>query len=871
MSRRPLLVVMALVAPSIAQAAPIPLTKGWALQSSAKIGEKGEVLSTAKAATKGWYPVTVPTTVFAGLVVNNVHPDPYFGTNLRSVPGVTYPIGKNFSNLPMAEESPFAVPWWFRKQFNLPADYKGKTIWLNFGGINYRANVWLNGKQVATQDEIAGAYRSYKLDVTEAARPGGSNVVAVEIFAPKEHDLAITFVDWNPLPPDKAMGLWREVSVSASGPVALRHPLVATALTPDNQRADLTVRVLVKNASGKPVEATVKGHLEKIEVSQVVTLAAGEEKEVAFAPAEYPQLKVANPRLWWPAQMGEPHLNDLALEVTAAGKVSDRTSARFGIRTIESALDANKKRVFSVNGKKILIRGGGWSSDLMLRYDPARVEDELRYVQDMGLNTIRLEGKLEPEHLFDEADRMGILVMAGWCCCDHWEKWQNWKPEDPGVAERSLRDQLLRMRIHPSLLAWLNGSDHHPTPEIEKLYLKVEDEVHWPNPVISSATAKVSEVTGESGVKMTGPYEYVAPAYWLADKERGGAHGFNTETSPGPAVPPVESLRRMLPKEHLWPIDDVWNYHAGGGQFSNLKVYTEALEHRYGKARSLEDYAGKSQLVAYEGIRAMFEAFSRNKYTSTGVIQWMLNNAWPGLIWHLYDYYLLPGGGYFGAKNACEPYHPMYSYDDGSIWVINSTYQPVKGLKLKAQVLDLSAKVQWSQESTVEAGPDSATRTLAVPAELAAKVGPVYFVSLALTDAAGKPAGSGFYWLSSKAETFDWAKSTWYTTPTLSYADFTALDRLPRVQVKATSKTERRGPRSITHVTLENPGEALAFFIRVKLAKGAGGDEVTPVLWQDNYVSLLPGEKRELTASYRTKDLAGAKPVVEVSGFNVGE
>jgi exo-1,4-beta-D-glucosaminidase len=870
MSRR-FLVVMALVVPSMAQAAPIPLTKGWTLQSSAKVADKGEVLSTAKAVTKGWYPVTVPTTVFAGLVQNGVSTDPYFGTNLRSAPGVTYPIGKNFSNLPMAEDSPFAVSWWFRKTFNLPADYRGKTIWLHFGGINYRANVWLNGKQVATQESIAGAYRSYQLDVTEAARPGGSNVLAVEVFAPKEHDLAITFVDWNPLPPDKAMGLWREVSVSASGPVALRHPMVATELTPDHARADLTVRVLAKNASGKPVEAKVSGRIAKIEVSQTVSLAAGEEKEVTFAPAEHPQLKIAGPRLWWPAQMGEPVLHDLALEVAVGGKVSDRASARFGIRTIESSLDANKKRLFTVNGKKILIRGAGWSSDLMLRYDPARVEDELRYVQDMGLNTIRLEGKLEPEHLFDEADRRGILVMAGWCCCDHWEKWQNWKPEDSGVAERSLRDQLLRMRIHPSLLAWLNGSDHHPTPEIEKLYLKVEDEVHWPNPVVSSATAKVSEVTGESGVKMSGPYEYVGPGYWLTDKERGGAHGFNTETSPGPAVPPVESLRRMLPKEHLWPIDDVWNYHAGGGQFGNLKIYNDALEHRYGKAESLEDYAGKSQLVAYEGIRAMFEAYSRNKYTATGVIQWMLNNAWPGLIWHLYDHYLQPAGGYFGAKKACEPLHPMYSYDDGSIWVVNSTYQPVNGLKLKAQVLDLSAKVHWSQESTLEAGPDSATRAFALPADIGAKAGPVYFVSLALTDAAGKLAGSGFYWLSSKAETFDWPKSTWYTTPTLSFADFTALSRLPRVQVKVTSKTERKGAESRTHVTLENPGQALAFFVRLKVVKGAGGDEVLPVLWQDNYVTLLPGEKRELVASYRSKDLGGAKPVVEVRGFNVGQ
>jgi exo-1,4-beta-D-glucosaminidase len=857
---------MALAAPSLAQAAPVPLTTGWTMQSSAKLTEDGQVLSNALAAATGWYPVTVPTTVFAGLVASGASPDPFFGTNLRAAPGVTYPIGKNFSNLPMAEDSPFAVPWWFRKQFTLPPDYAGRTVWLNFAGINYRASVWLNGQLVAGPGELAGAYRSYRLDVTAAARPGASNVLAVEVFAPTETDLAITFVDWNPLPPDKAMGLWREVFLTATGPAALRHPLVSTELDPQHQHAALTVRALVKNASAGPAEVTVKGRIEQIQFAQAVALAAGEEKEISFTPAEHPQLALANPRLWWPAQMGTPHLYPLELEASVGGAVSDRSTATFGIRSITSELNADNKRVFTVNGKKILIRGAGWTSDMMLRYDPARVEDQLRYVEDMGLNTIRLEGKLEPEHLFDEADRRGLLVMAGWCCCDHWEKWQNWKPEDPGVAERSLRDQLLRMRIHPSLLAWLNGSDHHPPPEIESAYLRVAAEVSWPNPVLASATSKVSEVTGETGVKMTGPYEYVAPGYWLEDKERGGAHGFNTETSPGPAVPPIESLRKMLPAEHLWPIDEVWDYHAGGGQFGNLKIYTEALEQRYGKAESAEDYAAKSQLAAYEGIRAMFEAYGRNKYTATGVIQWMLNNSWPGLIWHLYDHYLLPGGGYFGAKKACEPLHPMYSYDDRSVWVINSTYQPTRSLKLTARVHDLQGSEQWSQSATLEAAPDSAVRAFAIPADLS---GPVQFVSLALTDADGKQVGSGFYWLSSKPETLDWGKSTWYTTPTLSYADFTALAQLPRVRLAATSQTERKDKDSVTRVTLSNPGEVVAFFVRLKVVKGAGGEEILPVLWEDNYVSLLPGETRELTATYRTEDLDGATPVVELSGMNV--
>ena len=195
---------------------------------------------------------------------------------------------------------------------------------------------------------------------------------------------------------------------------------------------------------------------------------------------------------------------------------------------------------------------------------------------------------------------------------------------------------------------------------------------------------------------MTGPYDYVAPSYWLLDKTRGGAHGFNTETSPGPAIPPIESLRRMLPEDHLWPIDSWWDYHAGGGAFKDLKIFTTALDARYGPSTSVEEFARKAQVMAYEGHRAMFEAFGRNKYTSTGVIQWMLNNAWPSMIWHLYDWYLRPGGSYFGAKKANEPLHIQYSYDDASVVVVNSFYQAFPGMKARARVynIDMTREVR---------------------------------------------------------------------------------------------------------------------------------------------------------------------------------
>jgi len=863
--------LMAGATASAAESQPGPrmlLRDGWVIQSSAYVRETGAAISSPQFKPRGWYRSTLPSTVVNTLVRNRVYPDPYFGMNVRSISGAAYPIAENFSNIPMLPESPFRHSWWYRTNFRMPEEFRGKTVWLHFDGINFRANVWLNGRQIASADKMAGAWRLFEFNVTQAAEPGGANSLAVEVFAPEPEDLAITFVDWNPQPPDKNMGLWRDVYLTATGPVALRFPQVITRLNlPSTDRAELTVTAELTNATSRPVEGTLKGRIEKIEFSQPVQLAASETRVVTFAPEAFPQLRVAGPRLWWPAQVGPQNLYPLELEFQSGGRVSDQAAIRFGIREVTSEIDSQGHRVFRINGQNILIRGAGYTFDMLLRASPERQEAEIKYVRYMNLNAVRLEGKLEDEHFLGLCDQYGILVLAGWCCCDHWERWAAWDQEDHTISAESLKDQIRRLRSHPSVINWMNGSDGPPPPEVEKRYVQILKEYNWPNPFQSSATQKPTTVTGPTGVKMTGPYEYVAPSYWLLDKTRGGAHGFNTETGPGPAVPPIESLRRMLPEDHLWPIDSYWDFHAGGGPFRNLKVFTEALNARYGTATSLEDYARKAQVIAYEGHRAMFEAFGRNKYVSTGVIQWMLNNAWPSMIWHLYDYYLRPGGSYFGAKKGCELLHVQYSYDDRSIVVVNSYYQAFPRTKVTARVYNLDMTEKFSREAVLEAAPDSSTRVFVIP-EIAGLTA-TYFVRLALEDSAGKTLGSNFYWLSTKPEVLDWDKSDWYHTPTRSFADFTALQGLPQVDLKLTSASETQGSEGRTRVTVVNPGRSLAFFIRLKVNKSSDGEEILPVLWEDNYFSLLPGERREIAASYRTRDLGRAKPVVELQGWNV--
>jgi exo-1,4-beta-D-glucosaminidase len=860
-----LVLLAALIASVNAADTKMPLTTGWYIQPSTD-AKQDEVVAGTPFQPRNSYKATVPCTVMAALVADQVYPDPAFGTNLRTIPGTTYPVGENFSNIPMPPGSAFRSSWWYRTQFTAPADFAGKRIQLHFDGINFRANVWLNGHQLASAGTMAGAWRLFEFDVTGIAVPGKPNALAVEVFPPTPDDLAITFVDWNPAPPDKGMGIWRDVYLTASGPVTIRFPQVITKLDlPAVDKAHLTITAELHNESGHSVSGTLKGQSESIDLSQAVTLAKDETKVVAF------ETDVANPRLWWPAQTGPQNLYTLKLDFETSGTVSDTTETRFGVREITSELDGDH-RIFSVNGHRILIRGGGWTFDILLRASPQRQEDELRYVRDLNLNAVRMEGKIEDDNFLRLADEKGILVMAGWCCCDHWEHWQDWDDEDRTVAAESLRDQIRRLRGHPSAFNWMNGSDNPPPPDIEAMYAGILKELNWPNPFESSATERPTPLTGATGMKMTGPYEYVAPSYWLLDQQRGGAHGFNTETSPGPAIPPVDSLRRMLPEGHLWPIDSWWDYHAGGGVFKNLNVFRTALDERYGPSANLEEFAMKAQVMSYEGERAMFEAFGRNKYRATGVIQWMLNNAWPSMIWHLYDYYLRPGGSYFGAKKGCEPLHIQYSYDDHSIAVVNSFYQDFQNLKATAKIYNLNMSEKYSQEATFDLPADGVRRVFVIP-EIK-DLSPVYFVQLTLADGAGKTLSTNFYWLSTKEDVHDWENSTWYHTPTMSYADLTALNSLPRVELRIAATAETDGADRITHVTIENPTRHLAFSVHLKVVSPrrdpeAPQGEVLPVLWQDNYFALLPGEKREISATSRLSDAGTGPKALEVEGWNV--
>ena len=833
----------------------------WRLESSCKMEAKGEQISLTGFDDARWHPAEVPGTVVGALVTDKSLPDPDYGLNLRQMAG--FSEGRiPFADRDMPADSPYRCSFWFRSEFPTPERMNRSAAWLHFLGINYRANVWLNGKKIGDRAEVAGAFRTFEFRVNDLLKKDGQNALAVEVFAPEKYDLGLTWVDWNPTPPDKDMGIWREVFLSESGDVTLRKPYVMSKLGADYKSAELTASAVLTNTTDHPVKTVFHVELAGAELTQPVELAAKESRTVRQ------QMKLAQPRLWWPYQMGEPYLYTAKFQVGAAGSESDSSTVQFGVREVTTELTPSGGRLFKVNGKNVLIRGAAWAPDMLFRWSSKRLDTDLAYVKDMGLNTIRLEGKTDREEFFDKTDRLGILVMPGWCCCDAWERWSHWTPETKSIAAASLTDQIARLRNHPSVFVWLYGSDNPPPPEIETLYLGILKDLEWPNPSVSSASEQSTKVTGKSGVKMTGPYEYVPPVYWLADTKAGGAYGYNTETSPGPAIPPKESLEKFIPKEHLWPIDEYWNFHAGLERFANINVIVEAINRRYGPPTSLDDFLRKAQATDYDNQRAMFEAYGRKKYVSTGVIQWMLNNAWPSLIWHLYDYYLVPAGGYFGTKKATEILHVQYDYNDNSVAVVNGTYEPIKGLKAIAKLINMDGKEVQSHDGNLDIDADAAAKAFDLPAP--ANLSTTYFLKLYLYDASGKLLSDNFYWLSTKLDTLDWSKrkDTVYT-PQKDFADLTLLNSLPPVKLDLATEVHHAGGKGVLTVKVKNPSASVAFQVHFRVTKGKDGDDLVPIFWEDNYFSLLPGEEKTVSAAADPADAEGTSPILELDGYNI--
>jgi exo-1,4-beta-D-glucosaminidase len=841
----------------------------WQIQSSAKAQQSGAEVSSAGFSTEGWYPVSGRATVMAGLMENGKYENVFYGDNLRAV------------EEPDASGTMFVTPWWYRSEFAVDEGAPGTRTLLRINGMIPGADVWLNGQLVAERATVAGAYPVHELDVTRWIH-AGANTLALRVHAGDPRtSLVVGWVDWNPTPPDNNMGPWRGVDIVRTGPVEIRFPQAASRLSlPDLGHAALTVNVQARNLDASAHDAAITGVVAGVSLRRTIHLAAGETQTVSFSPKSDPNLELKHPRIWWPAGMGEHPLYRLEMTAAVDGAVSDRAIATFGIRSVSSHLTPQGYVQFVVNGKPVLIRGAGWAPDMFLRDDPKRLEAEFSYVVNLGLNTIRSEGKLEDARFYDLADREGIMILPGWECCDKWESWaktggEPWDAADEKVAAASMASEARLLQNHPSVIGFLIGSDNAPPAAISKIYVDTLHAEDWSLPIIAAAVDQATAETGPSGMKMAGPYSWVPPAYWYAD-QLGGAFGFDSEVSAGASIPLLEDLNRMLSSEELealWQNPRARQYHASAAWsvFATLEPFDNALSGRYGPPKNLADYVAKSQLDNYDNVRAQFEAFNAHMDAakpSTGVIYWMLNNAWPSLHWHLYDYFLNPAGAYFGAKKANEPVHIQYSYDTRAIMAVNQTLTRERGLRAVIRVRNLDGSVAYERRlQDIDLAGNGARQISTLPA-LDGLSRP-YFIELELASAAGRSISRNVYWLSTQTDELDWAHSNWYLTPVTQYADLTPLQSLPAATSEARATMRHEGAGDIASVTLTVPpsSKTVALFQHVSIKRSAGGELMLPILWSDNDITLWPGESLTLTAHLATR---GAEaPVVEVSGWNV--
>ncbi len=839
------------------------LQDNWQIQSSRKVAANGEVISKSSFKPSNWYAARVPNSTLGTLVDDGVFKNIFFNRNLEKIP-----------------DSLFTAPWWYRKTFKIEKIDGRQVYRLRFNGISYSADIWLNGKKIASADTIKGSFRRFTFNVTPYIQKG-ENVLALKVKQAGPGDLNIGFVDWNPEPADNHMGIWREVHLLETGPVSMEEPFVKTDVdTVTLDQAKVTLKVKLKNYSNTAVDGILKASIgNDIRISKNISLAANESKEIELTPQEFKQLNMDHPRLWWTHDLGEPNLYSLEMNFETENQISDSKKMEIGIRTVSGYRTERGFRGYRLNGKKLLIKGGGWTDPMLLNPSPAYEEAGIDYAVHMNFNTLRMEGFWgNNQHLYDLCDEKGILIMVGFSCQWEWKEYMKTEtddkygaistPEQIDVATKSWRDQIVWLRNHPSIFLWSYGSDKWPSPKLEKAYLHVLANYDPTRPWVQSAHEWTSELTGYTGMKMRGPYDYVPPDYWYVDKANGGNFGFNTETGPGPQVPVLESLKKMIPKDSLWPISDSWLYHAARGEFHNLTRYNNAMDERLGKATSLEDYERKAQYLNYEGIRAMFEAFESNRFEATGIIQWMYNASWPKLWWQLYDYYLTPTGAFYGAKIANEPLHLSYNYGDNAVEAMNNTGTKVTGLTAEINLLNFDSGSVLKKTIPV---PDLLSKEtkqiLSLPKNL--DLTTTYFLDLKLFDTEHKVVSDNFYVLSTEKDSLDQEKTNWYVTPQSQYADLTMLEQLPKVKLQVNESTTVRDGKTMMNVQLKNPSSHLAFMVYLDLKKGDNEESVVPVFWDSNYFTLLPGEERTVSVWVHTSDLDGQKPVLKVGGWNI--
>lgn len=811
---------------------------GWQLQRASEVQAGGVEIASPAYKAEGWVTATVPGTVLTSYKNVGALADPNYADNQL-----------------MISESFFNSNFWYRNEFQVAPSFKRDRVFLNFDGINWKANVYLNGKQVG---RLEGAFIRGKFDVTDCVKEG-TNVLAVEIIknahigAIKEKNKQSTDFnggilgadnptfhatigwDWIPTMRGRNIGIWNDVFLTTTGKVTVQDPYVQTQFAlPDTTQARLTAEVVVKNHDGKDVSGVLQGRVGDLTFEQPVQLKAGEERTVVFDADRFPQLQVKNPRLWWPNGYGTPYLYDANFTFKVGEEVSDARDFKVGIRQMTFNEDGGVLNLY-VNGRRFIGRGGNWGfSESNLNYRGREYETAVAYHADMNFTMLRnWVGMIGDEELYDACDKYGIMI---------WQDFWLANPADgpdpyyPDMFIANAEDYVKRIRSHASIGLYCGRNEGFPPETIDKALRRIVKEEHPGMHYISSSADDV--VSGH------GPYRMLpAKTYFTLET---GNDKFHSERGM-PNVLTYESFLRTYSPEGIWPQSHQWGMHdytLEGAQ--GATSFNEIIATGYGQPESAKEFADLAQWVNYDGHRSLFESRSKNRM---GLLMWMSHSCWPSMVWQTYDYYFEPTAAYFAIKKASEPLHIQWNPATDEVEVVNYHAGLRPGLKARVQVLNMDATVAWEKEVSVDSREDTTEKCIKL--EFPDGLSQVHFIKLTLEEN-GKAVSENFYHRS-KVEN-----------------NYQALKQLPKVSLRAQTQYDKGDDGEWkAEVTVENRSDAPALMVRLNIVGDKDSKQFLPIFYSDNYFALLPGETKVVRVHWKDVDTRGNAPLLKVSGYNV--
>ncbi|MGF7081661.1 glycoside hydrolase family 2 protein [Mucilaginibacter sp. UYCu711] len=846
------------------------LNTGWKCKPIGSVSAQGDQISAPGFSLTNWQPAVVPGTVLTTQLANKQIPDPFYGMNNKLIPDI-YKTGRDY------------YTYWFVKDFKEAAPDAGNQVYLNFRGINYSCNVYLNGHQL-NEKIFQGMFLRQRYNITKWLAKNGNNRLAVIVYPPDPvgnpnggqggdgtiaKNVGIQYTagwDWIQPIRDRNTGIWDKVIIEKTGAVHIIDPHVVTLVpgvrqpTGPQQPAIIQVSATLENATGKPVTGYLKYNLDGKPVSKKITLTANSSADVQLADH---QLK--NPKLWWPNGYGPQNLYNLKLQfVTAANKISDQKDIEVGVRQLTSEWNSHtQSRQINVNGQRVFIKGGNWIvSDEMLRFSKMRYDAEVRFHRDMNLNLIRVWGGAltERPEFYEACDKYGILVFQDmWGSGDCNGRWPDAKkledqagrrkyPDDHDLYIRSVEDQVKMLRNYASLAIWCGGNEITQPDDIlaavRDVILPKLDNTRW----FVDFSNSLDMGKTDKGVNGDGSYNIQPISVFWAKK----TYPFNSEVG-SMGINDYEGLKRFIPEKNMiMPeynpatkrerIDSVWRYHTYIG-------YENYID-KYGKPKNVKEFAEKAQLVNYDQYRALMEGFSSHMWDwYTGTIIWKTQNPWSAMRGQMYDYYLDPNACLYGLHSGSAPVHIMFNPTDSTVSAVNNTFIDLKRVTATITLYDMEGTATPVTTLIKDIPQSGVISLLDIKKEVAAAAtSKGAFLALKLTDANKKVISDNIYWLADKT------------------GEYPGLNEITASKLTVTAKQVANGKIA---VTLINSKQApVAFFNRVSLINPQTKKRMLPVFYSDNYVSVLPGEQRTVVIDY---NLPVVNPRVSVRGWNLVE